>query len=121
MDTTKSLDNVELQNILLHIHRSQTSYTYGMSDVFNLSHYTLFPASIDQQVVPHYYLRLNKDGYVENSTCMNNTACEHYMVDRLIVDDLKHWAVNYKVFNHSFALDSLCRKLALTIYFPSLC
>lgn len=28
---------------------------------------------------------------------MNNTACEHYMVDRLIVDDLRHWAVNYKV------------------------
>lgn len=56
------------------------------------------------KVVPHYYLRLNKDGYVENSTCMNNTACEHYMVDRLIVDDLKHWAVNYKVDGFRFDL-----------------
>lgn len=47
--------------------------------------------------MPGYYLRLNKDGAIENSTCMNNTASEHYMMDRLIVDDLKHWAVNYKV------------------------
>ncbi len=53
------------------------------------------------QVVPGYYLRLDKDGAIENSTCMNNTASEHYMVDRLIVDDLKSWAVNYKVLRTS--------------------
>lgn len=56
------------------------------------------------KVVPNYYLRLNKDGDIENSTCMNNTACEHYMMDRLIVDDLKHWAVNYKVDGFRFDL-----------------
>ena len=28
---------------------------------------------------------------------MNNTASEHSMVERLILDDLVHWAVNYKV------------------------
>lgn len=28
---------------------------------------------------------------------MNNTASEHYMVERLIIDDLLCWAVNYKV------------------------
>ena len=27
---------------------------------------------------------------------MNNTASEHYMVERLIVDDLVHWAKDYK-------------------------
>lgn len=56
------------------------------------------------KVVPNYYLRLNHDGFIENSTCMNNTACEHYMMDRLIVDDLKHWALNYKVDGFRFDL-----------------
>ncbi|KAH9562037.1 hypothetical protein CY35_05G052200 [Sphagnum magellanicum] len=56
------------------------------------------------KVVPGYYLRLDKDGAIENSTCMNNTASEHYMVDRLIVDDLKSWAVNYKVDGFRFDL-----------------
>lgn len=53
--------------------------------------------SVLDKVVPGYYLRRNKDGVVENSTCMNNTASEHYMVDRLIVDDLLLWATAYKV------------------------
>jgi pullulanase len=56
------------------------------------------------KVVPGYYLRMDKDGAIENSTCMNNTASEHYMVDRLIVDDLKSWAVNYKVDGFRFDL-----------------
>jgi len=34
---------------------------------------------------------------MENSTCCNNTASEHYMMGRLIVDDLLHWATTYKV------------------------
>lgn len=49
------------------------------------------------QIVPGYYLRRNLDGFIEHSTCANNTASEHYMVERLIVDDLLHWATNYKV------------------------
>lgn len=49
------------------------------------------------QIVPGYYLRRNTDGYIEHSTCVNNTASEHFMVERLIVDDLLHWVVNYKV------------------------
>ena len=28
---------------------------------------------------------------------MNDTASEHHMVERLILDDLFSWAVNYKV------------------------
>jgi pullulanase/glycogen debranching enzyme len=47
--------------------------------------------------VPGYYVRRNLDGQIENSTCMNNTASEHYMFSRFIVDDLLHWATQYKV------------------------
>lgn len=60
--------------------------------------------SVLDKVVPGYYLRRNADGLVENSTCMNNTASEHYMVERLILDDLIHWAVNYKVDGFRFDL-----------------
>ncbi|BFI23877.1 pullulanase [Marchantia polymorpha subsp. ruderalis] len=60
--------------------------------------------TVHDKIVPGYYLRRNKDGNVENSTCMNNTASEHYMVDRLIVDDLRHWAVAYKVDGFRFDL-----------------
>ncbi|KAH7286181.1 hypothetical protein KP509_33G061600 [Ceratopteris richardii] len=60
--------------------------------------------SVLDKVVPGYYLRLNTQGEIENSTCMNNTASEHYMVDRLIVDDLCHWAVDYKVDGFRFDL-----------------
>lgn len=49
------------------------------------------------QVVPGYYLRRAADGSVEGSTCCNNTASEHLMVERLIVDDMVLWATHYKV------------------------
>ncbi|XP_044462126.1 pullulanase 1, chloroplastic isoform X2 [Mangifera indica] len=60
--------------------------------------------SVLDKIVPGYYLRMNTDGFIENSTCVNNTASEHYMVERLIVDDLLSWAVNYKVDGFRFDL-----------------
>ncbi|XP_062091962.1 pullulanase 1, chloroplastic [Humulus lupulus] len=60
--------------------------------------------SVLDKIVPGYYLRRNTDGFIENSTCVNNTASEHFMVERLIVDDLLHWVVNYKVDGFRFDL-----------------
>ncbi|CAN8257182.1 unnamed protein product [Cochlearia groenlandica] len=60
--------------------------------------------SVLDKIVPGYYLRRNNDGFIENSTCVNNTASEHYMVDRLIRDDLLNWVVNYKVDGFRFDL-----------------
>ncbi|PKI34882.1 hypothetical protein CRG98_044728 [Punica granatum] len=60
--------------------------------------------SVLDKIVPGYYLRRNKNGLIENSTCINNTASEHFMVERLIIDDLLHWAVNYKVDGFRFDL-----------------
>ncbi|CAM8910611.1 unnamed protein product [Rhodiola kirilowii] len=53
--------------------------------------------SVLDKIVPGYYLRRNMDGHIENSTCVNNTASEHVMVERLILDDLLNWAVQYKI------------------------
>ncbi|KAK4406305.1 Pullulanase 1, chloroplastic [Sesamum angolense] len=60
--------------------------------------------SVLDKIVPGYYLRRNLDGFIEHSTCINNTASEHSMVERLIIDDLLHWAVNYKVDGFRFDL-----------------
>lgn len=67
---------------------------------FDLLHVTLFLIIVCWwylQIVPGYYLRRDSNGQIENSAAVNNTASEHFMVDRLIVDDLLNWAVNYKV------------------------
>lgn len=54
--------------------------------------------SVLDKVVPGYYHRLNADtGLVETSTCCPNTATEHRMMERLMVDSLVHWARTYKV------------------------
>jgi pullulanase len=60
--------------------------------------------SVLDKVVPGYYHRRNFDGHYENSTCCNNTASENLMMERLIVDDLVHWAVSYKVDGFRFDL-----------------
>ncbi|KAL9992387.1 putative limit dextrinase [Helianthus debilis subsp. tardiflorus] len=60
--------------------------------------------SVLDKIVPGYYLRRNTDGFIENSTCVNNTASEHFMVDRLIIDDLLNWVVNYKIDGFRFDL-----------------
>ncbi|NP_001104920.1 pullulanase-type starch debranching enzyme 1 [Zea mays] len=60
--------------------------------------------SVLDKIVPGYYLRRDSNGQTENSAAVNNTASEHFMVDRLIVDDLLNWAVNYKVDGFRFDL-----------------
>nr|AHW98508.1 pullulanase precursor [Oryza brachyantha] len=61
-------------------------------------------SSVLDKIVPGYYLRRDINGQIENSAAMNNTASEHFMVDRLIVDDLLNWAINYKVDGFRFDL-----------------
>ncbi len=56
------------------------------------------------RIVPGYYHRLNVDGAVENSTCCANTAGEHRMMQKLMVDDVAHWARDYKVDGFRFDL-----------------
>ncbi len=53
--------------------------------------------SILDRVVPGYYHRLNGNGQVESSTCCANTATEHDMMEKLMVDSVVLWATQYKV------------------------
>jgi len=60
--------------------------------------------SVFDKIVPGYYHRLNADGRVETSTCCQNTATEHFMMERFMIDDLVHWAVDFKVDGFRFDL-----------------
>ncbi|MEP0807293.1 MAG: pullulanase-type alpha-1,6-glucosidase [Chloroflexota bacterium] len=62
------------------------------------------PNSVLDRVVPGYYHRLNADGNVEKSTCCENTATEHDMMRKLMVDSVVTWAKDYKVDGFRFDL-----------------
>ena len=56
------------------------------------------------RVVPGYYQRLSANGTVENSTCCSNTASEHRMMEKLMIDSVLTWAREYKVDGFRFDL-----------------
>ncbi|CAG0971654.1 hypothetical protein GPROT1_01621, partial [Gammaproteobacteria bacterium] len=53
--------------------------------------------SVLDKIVPGYYHRLNTKGDVEMSTCCQNTATEHNMMEKLMIDSVVTWARDYKV------------------------
>lgn len=62
------------------------------------------PKSVLDRIVPGYYHRLSADGHLETSTCCANTASEHAMMGRLIVDSVVTWAKHYKIDGFRFDL-----------------
>ncbi|MGC9665712.1 pullulanase-type alpha-1,6-glucosidase [Planosporangium sp. 12N6] len=62
------------------------------------------PTSVLDQIVPGYYQRLLDDGTVATSTCCANTAPEHAMMGKLVVDSVVTWARRYKVDGFRFDL-----------------
>ena len=60
--------------------------------------------SVLDKVVPGYYHRLNATGAVESSTCCSNTATEHAMMEKLMIDSVLTWARDYKVNGFRFDL-----------------
>ena len=53
--------------------------------------------SVLDRIVPGYYHRLNSTGRVETSTCCQNTATEHNMMRKLMIDSVLTWAIAYKI------------------------
>jgi pullulanase-type alpha-1,6-glucosidase len=60
--------------------------------------------SVLDRIVPGYYHRLNADGDVETSTCCQNTATEHNMMEKLMIDSVLTWAKQHKVDGFRFDL-----------------
>ena len=62
------------------------------------------PKSVLDKIVPGYYHRLSAQGDIETSTCCQNTATEHQMMEKLMIDSLLTWAREYKVDGFRFDL-----------------
>ncbi len=60
--------------------------------------------SVLDKIVPGYYYRLNSEGAVETSTCCQNTATEHVMMEKLMINSVVTWAKYYKVDGFRFDL-----------------
>lgn len=61
--------------------------------------------SVLDKVVPNYYHRLNPiTGNIEQSTCCDNSATEHRMMAKLMIDSLVVWARDYKIDGFRFDL-----------------
>ncbi|WP_413287709.1 alpha-1,6-glucosidase domain-containing protein [Bdellovibrio sp. HCB337] len=68
----------------------------------NASH----PLSVFDKIVPGYYYRLNDLGQYQKSSCCYDTASEHRMMEKLMIDSLVHWAKTYKLDGFRFDLMS---------------
>ncbi len=60
--------------------------------------------SVLDKIVPGYYQRLDLDGVVATSTCCSNTATEHAMMEKLMVDSAVLWAQQYGIDGFRFDL-----------------
>lgn len=60
--------------------------------------------SVLDKIVPGYYHRLNAEGGIERSTCCANTASEHAMMEKLMLDSLRTWAEHYGLDGFRFDL-----------------
>lgn len=60
--------------------------------------------SVLDKIVPGYYHRLDEKGYIATSTCCQNTATEHKMMEKLMIDSALLWAQAYRVDGFRFDL-----------------
>jgi pullulanase/glycogen debranching enzyme len=94
---------IEFRRMVMALH--QAGLRVGMDVVYNHT----FTGGQGQQsvldrIVPGYYHRLNAKGEIERSTCCDNTATEHRMMARLMIDSAELWARHYKIDSFRFDL-----------------
>ncbi|UNK56931.1 DUF3372 domain-containing protein [Pseudoxanthomonas daejeonensis] len=93
----------EFRAMVMALH--QLGLRVGMDVVYNHT----FAAGQDQRsvldrIVPGYYHRLDAAGRIERSTCCENTATEHMMMARLMIDSAELWVRQYRIDSFRFDL-----------------
>ena len=93
----------EFRAMVQALHRA--GLRVGMDVVYNhTSASGQDPRSVLDRIVPGYYQRLDGKGAVERSTCCANTATEHAMMARLMIDSVRLWATQYRIDSFRFDL-----------------
>ncbi|WP_411832273.1 alpha-1,6-glucosidase domain-containing protein [Pseudoxanthomonas mexicana] len=94
---------VEFRQMVMALNR--IGLRVGMDVVYNhTSASGQHPHSVLDRIVPGYYQRLDADGRVERSTCCDNTATEHRMMARLMIDSAELWTRHYRIDSFRFDL-----------------
>ena len=94
---------IEFRQMVQALHRA--NLRVGMDVVYNhTSASGQHPQSVLDRIVPGYYQRLDAKGAVERSTCCENTATEHRMMAKLMIDTAERWARDYKIDSFRFDL-----------------
>ena len=94
---------VEFRRMVQALHR--VGLRVGMDVVYN--HTTASgqkQRSVLDRIVPGYYQRLDATGKVETSTCCDNTATEHTMMAKLMIDSTVVWARDHHIDSFRFDL-----------------
>jgi pullulanase len=93
----------ELRAMVQALHK--LNLRVGMDMVYN--HTTAsgqHAKSVLDRIVPGYYQRLDAKGDVETSTCCDNTATEHAMMAKLMIDSAVVWARAFRIDSFRFDL-----------------
>lgn len=94
----------ELKKMILYIHKNNLSVT--MDVVYNHIEDTI--TSSFKKIFPGYYFRfLDNSTYSNGSGCGNDTASEHSMMRKFIVDSVLYWAKEYHIDGFRFDLMGL--------------
>ncbi len=93
----------ELKNLIKEAHK------VGLRVILDVVYNHMADANLLDNIVPHYYFRLNKkDGsYTSASGCGNDVASEHAMARRLIIDSTRYFVQEYHVDGFRFDLMGL--------------
>jgi pullulanase len=94
---------IEFRRMVMALH--EKGLRVGMDVVYNhTSTSGQDEKSVLDRIVPGYYQRLDANGKVERSTCCDNTATEHMMMNKLMRDSTVLWAKHYKIDSFRFDL-----------------
>ncbi len=94
---------VEFRQMVMALHRA--GLRVGMDMVYNhMAAAGQAQKSVLDRLVPGYYHRLNAQGEIERSTCCDNTATEHRMMAKLMIDSAALWVREYKIDSMRFDL-----------------
>jgi pullulanase len=94
---------VEFRAMVMALH--QAGLRVGMDMVYNHTAAAgQAQKSVLDRLVPGYYHRLNANGEIERSTCCDNTATEHRMMAKLMIDSAALWVREYRIDSMRFDL-----------------
>jgi pullulanase/glycogen debranching enzyme len=94
---------VEFRAMVMALHRA--GLRVGMDMVYNhMAAAGQAQKSVLDRLVPGYYHRLDAQGRIERSTCCDNTATEHRMMAKLMIDSAALWVREYRIDSMRFDL-----------------